>query len=154
MSDVKLDKSCIQWQEEVTDWREAIKVSAEPLLKQGKITENYIQAMIDNIDNLGPYILIAPNVALPHARPEAGVNERGIALTVFKKDVEFPAGTDNKSDTARLFICLAATDSETHLNFLKGISSWIEDEKFINRLLETESQEETNDIINEFYSKN
>ena len=58
----------------VESWQKAIEIAATPLLEKNKIKESYIQAMIGNIKKFGEYIIIAPNVAMPHSRPEDGVN--------------------------------------------------------------------------------
>uniref|UniRef100_UPI0035B55A95 PTS sugar transporter subunit IIA n=1 Tax=Parageobacillus toebii TaxID=153151 RepID=UPI0035B55A95 len=44
-----LTKHHIQFVEEVGDWKEAIALAAKPLLDNGCITNEYIQAMIDNV---------------------------------------------------------------------------------------------------------
>ncbi|AOM81771.1 PTS sugar transporter subunit IIA [Salisediminibacterium beveridgei] len=150
MSEVKLTRHFIQWEEKAMDWQEAIETSARPLLKQGNIEETYVKAMIQNIIDLGPYILIAPDVALPHARPEKGVNQAGLSLTVFKHPVLFPAGTDEKVSEARLFICLAAVDSESHLGLLQNISGWIDDRSFIEELLNASSEDEVVQLVTAF----
>lgn len=153
MSEVQLTRHFIQWEEKNMDWQEAIETSAEPLLKQDNIEETYVQAMIQNIIDLGPYILIAPDVALPHARPEKGVNEAGMSLTVFKHPVLFPSGNDEKVSEARLFICLAAVDSESHLGLLQRISGWIDDRSFIEKLLDASSEEEVVQFVHGFQEK-
>ncbi|PTL37944.1 PTS sugar transporter subunit IIA [Alkalicoccus saliphilus] len=147
MSDYQLDENCIQWFNEKVNWQEAIALSAAPLIKKGAVTREYAEAMVENINQLGPYILIAPNVALPHARPENGVKEAGIALTVFQEDVEFPADSSGEEKQARVFICLAAVDSESHLNMLQKISGWIDNQGLINSLLNAASQEETKQLL-------
>ena len=36
--------------------------------------------MINNVKEIGSYIVIAPKVAIPHARPEDGTNKLGISF--------------------------------------------------------------------------
>ncbi|MFB8734775.1 PTS sugar transporter subunit IIA [Bacillus sp. SL00103] len=43
--------------------------------------------MIQSVDQNGPYIVIAPQVAIPHARPEDGVNELSMSLMTFEQPV-------------------------------------------------------------------
>ena len=140
MKEVHLDESRIQWHQKAVDWKDAIKSSAAPLLNDGDIQETYVEAMIRNIEELGPYILIAPDVALPHARPEHGVEKAGYTVTVFKEPVLFPKGTDQSVREARVFVCLAAVDSESHLGLLQQISGLIEDRSLIEALLQASSE--------------
>ncbi|QKS72674.1 PTS sugar transporter subunit IIA [Paenalkalicoccus suaedae] len=150
MSKYVLQEERIQWRDSAMSWQEAIKISAAPLLQEGVIKDSYVDAMITNIKELGPYILIAPKVALPHARPENGVNEAGFSLTVFKDPVIFPAKTNGAGEEANLFICLAAVDSESHLSMLQKISGWLSDEKTLQNLTKASSQEEVSRIVASF----
>lgn len=56
--------------EKVKDWKEAVRLSGELLLRDGCIEPRYIDGMIKTCEELGPYIAICPGVAIPHARPE------------------------------------------------------------------------------------
>ena len=54
----------------VADWRAAIKAACQPLLDAGAIEERYVQRCIEIVQAQGPYIVLAPGLALAHARPE------------------------------------------------------------------------------------
>jgi mannitol/fructose-specific phosphotransferase system IIA component (Ntr-type) len=64
--------------ESVKDWVEAVKLSGSLLAVDGIVEERYINAMVEVIKELGPYAVIAPGVAIPHARPEDGAKEIGL----------------------------------------------------------------------------
>lgn len=49
-----------------------MQVSAQPLLVSRENEKSYIDGMIDSVKEHGPYIVIAPNIALLHARTETG----------------------------------------------------------------------------------
>ena len=59
------------------DWQEAIDFSMASLLDKNYISENYIQAIKDSTMSNGPYYILAPGVAMPHARPECGALKEG-----------------------------------------------------------------------------
>ncbi len=42
----------------------AITIASQPLLQEQIIEQGYVQAMIDSVNELGPYIVIAPEIAL------------------------------------------------------------------------------------------
>ena len=65
---------------EVKDWEESIKLASEPLIKSGNIEQSYVDAMIKSINDLGFYIILGEHIAMPHARPESGVNETGVSF--------------------------------------------------------------------------
>ena len=51
---------------------EAIREAGNALCRAGACSPQYVQAMVDSYRELGPYFVIAPGLALPHARPEQG----------------------------------------------------------------------------------
>lgn len=123
----------IQLNLEVDNWEEAIKVSAKPLLKNGVITEEYIKAMIDNVNSLGAYIVVDDGIAIPHARPDKYVRNFGITINTFKTPVTIGTHTNIK-----IFITIASINNENHIKMITEIMKIIEDESFIT-LLKKES---------------
>lgn len=109
------------------DWQEAIRLSVKPLADHGYVESRYADEIISNTEKLGPYYLIAPGVAMPHARPEQGVLETQFSATLFQKPVRF----EGKPEGARLFIVLAAADNEKHLQALTEIAGLLGDEDTI-----------------------
>lgn len=131
-----LTESLVRVLNHVLDWREAIGKAAEPLLEQDYIEEEYIEAMIETVENIGPYIVLAPKVAVPHARPERGVKKLGISLLKLDQPVDF--NVNNEKDPERyvqLIFVLAAVDGEAHLKALMQLSKILEDEEHIEELI-------------------
>ena len=60
---------------EAETWEEAIKVCMQPLLDKGTIEQEYVDAIIERTKELGPFYILAPGLAMPHERPEKGVNK-------------------------------------------------------------------------------
>ena len=89
--------------------------------------------VLDVYKRQGPYIVIADNIALPHARPEQGVLETQIGVTLFRNNIVF----DGKDMPARLFITLAAKDSDSHLDALMEISELLSDDEIVQKILQT-----------------
>ncbi|GAA0316777.1 hypothetical protein GCM10008967_04230 [Bacillus carboniphilus] len=139
------DERFISVIDQVDNWEEAVRLSGNLLLLDGKIEPGYIDAMIENIQKLGPYIIIAPKVALPHARPESGVKEKGISVLVLKEPTYFG------QNEVKLLICLAAVDSSSHLHLLQTIAEWLQDENTLNRIMEAQSVEELHEVLSKFY---
>ncbi|WP_099159655.1 BglG family transcription antiterminator [Virgibacillus ndiopensis] len=142
-----LTESTIQLEDHVSNWEEAISVAAQPLLSQHSITQEYVQAMIDNVNELGPYVVIAPNIALPHARPEAGVQRLGMSLLRLKDPVHF---SDKEKHRVRLIIVLAAIDNQTHLKALSQLTEMLSNEENVQHLIDSTSRKEVLDLINKF----
>lgn len=113
-------------------WQEAIALSADPLLKNGDITEEYIGAMVENVIENGAYIVVAPNIALPHARSERGAVRTAVAVTKLNSAVMFP---EDKS--VSILICLSAQDKTEHSDALALLSDFFIDDDLIEEVLNT-----------------
>lgn len=89
-------------QERPASWKEAIQVSCQKLEEKGIVTKAYAQDIILSLEEHGPYIVLIPDVAMPHAPTTSkGILGTGVSLTVFKDDVVFYDNDEKK--TARLF---------------------------------------------------
>lgn len=129
---------------EAEDWRDAVYKGAEILLNKDYIEKSYIDGIIKNIVEIGPYIVIAPGIALPHARPEAGVKKLSMSLMTLKNPVEF-GNEDN--DPVKLVITLAATDNETHLKALSQLMGLLNNSEDIKNIFNAKNKKEILCII-------
>ncbi len=115
-----LRRDAIKLRVKAENWEEAIRKSGEMLLKLDYIEEKYIDAMIQTVHKLGPYIVIAPGIALAHARPEEGVIKTSFSLITLEDPVQF-GNKDN--DPVNLVVTIAALDHNSHI---KAISELID----------------------------
>lgn len=131
---------------ELNSWETAIRIGSEPLLKKGIITADYIEAMIQAVELYGPYIVIAPKVAMPHAKPENGAVELGISLLKLDKPIYF-----NESDekAVNIFFIISIPDQKSHLKLLKAINKLVEDEDKVKRMILSPTKEELINVIKE-----
>lgn len=133
---ILLEKQNVRILNEAKDWKTAICFAVMPLEEQGYVESRYKEEIISNVVSMGPYIVLAPYVALPHARPEQGVIRSQIAITLFKNEVFF-----EKSIPAKLFIVLAASDNSSHLDALVSITEILQDEDKVAEILKAEDIE-------------
>ncbi|MFC4557751.1 BglG family transcription antiterminator [Virgibacillus kekensis] len=141
-----LTEDTVILEDRVTNWEEAIRTAATPLLNGKAIKEEYIDAMIDNVKELGPYIVIAPNIALPHARPEAGVERVGMSLLRLREPVYF---SEQEKHRAQLIVVLAAIDNQTHLKALSELTEMLSDDEKVEKLINSASSEDVLQLINQ-----
>lgn len=127
-----LTEKYLHFESQVTDWQEAIRIAAAPLLADRIIEESYITAMIDNVTSFGDYMVLVPKVAMPHARPEAGAHQTGFSILKLDRPVVFGETPD-----VYLIICLATNNNEAHLALLQKLSALIDDEEKVTALLAT-----------------
>ncbi|PFA63057.1 hypothetical protein CN378_18660 [Bacillus sp. AFS015802] len=141
-----LTEQTIQLKERVTSWEEAIRIASEPLVDQQSIRPDYVDAMITNVKELGPYIVIAPNIAIPHARPETGVEQLGMSFLRLEEPVYF---SEKEKHRAQLIIVLAAIDNQTHLKALAQLTELLSNESNVERLIAASDQETVIELINQ-----
>ncbi|MFJ7667316.1 PTS sugar transporter subunit IIA [Lysinibacillus sp. NPDC097195] len=125
-----LNLDTIQITNEVANWQEAIHVASSPLLQQSKIEKRYIQAMIESIEQHGPYVVLTPKVAIPHARPSDGVNELAMSLLLLQKPVFF-----GPNKPVYLIIVLAAKDNSSHLQALVDLTQVLQETSHIDNII-------------------
>lgn len=116
---------------EVNDWQDAVRKAGQLLIDDGSITEEYVDGAIENVKELGPYIVITKGIALPHATNKVGVNRTAMSLITLKNPVNF--GNKNNDPVDTVFM-LATTDSTSHLGALQDLSEFLGDEEFLNIL--------------------
>lgn len=139
-----IEKDFIQVMERVDTWKDAIRIAATPLLKNGFIQESYIDAMIQTVLDFGSYIVIAPYIAMPHARSDTRVLKNAISILKLKEPVYFDKQEDSK---ATLIMPIACVDNEKHLTMLASIAEVLGDEDSMNLLLETNDQQKLYEIF-------
>lgn len=130
-------KSKTQFVEQVDNWEESIEIASKPLIDKEFITSEYIDEMIQNVKINGSYIVIVPEIAMPHASTDKGVLQTGMSFLKLTTPVTFP---DNQE--VKLFFVLAAKDSTTHLELLSDLSSILIEEDFREKLKNTNSEED------------
>lgn len=139
-----LTESYIQFFDSVGSWEEAVRLSSKPLFDGGKVKQSYIDGMIDSVKEHGPYIVIAPNIAIPHARPETGSIKIGYSIMKLKEPVVFD---DEGESKASLFIALSCVDSERHIEMLQEIVMILSDEKKHDALFAATTKKEILEIF-------
>jgi PTS system ascorbate-specific IIA component len=123
-------------------WEEAVELVGEVMASAGVVEAPYIEAMKETIRKFGPYCVIAPGVAMPHARPEDGVLKPGFALITLKTPVEFGSSANDPVD---IVIGFAAENKERHIEALRELATYFGNNGFVHRIRSARSKEE---IIN------
>lgn len=120
-----ITKDMIRVQVEVDDWEGAVRAGGELLLQSGFCEDRYVDAMVDAVRELGPYMVLAPGIALAHGRPEDGVIKVGLSIINLSKPVEFGNETN---DPVYLVISFGGVDKESHIGMLQELAGFLMDE--------------------------
>lgn len=134
-----IDEKLIQLNVDALDWEDAIRKSAFPLLAEGKISEGYIEEIIESNRTNGPYFVLAKHIALPHASFKVGVKEKAIGITTLSNPV---VSGQTANDPVKYLFCLSATDQSSHLAALSNLVELLDDEKFFQMLDQTKCPSE------------
>lgn len=129
---------------ECDGWKEAIKEGTDLLENQGCVESRYYDEIINNFNDIGPYMVVAPGIVLSHARPEAGVLKLSMSLVTLKNPIEFGSETN---DPAKLIITLAASDNESHLKALAQLMELFMNTEDLNKIMTAKTKEQVVDIL-------
>lgn len=122
----------IQLTESVGHWQEAIRQVAAPLLAQQAITPDYLEAIFRSHAQLGPYYVLAPGLAMPHARPEEGALKNGLSLLRINQGVSFDSA---ENDPVYVVILLSAVSGEEHIRMIGELAGLFSDDFRLQQLL-------------------
>ncbi|WP_312948811.1 PTS sugar transporter subunit IIA [Superficieibacter sp.] len=133
-----------QFREKCPCWRDAIRLACSPLEEQQIVSKDYAQAIISATEESGPWYILSPAFALPHARPEEGVlsQQTHLSLLSLKEPVAFP---DHPG--IRLVIVLAAANSTQHIETIQRLVCWLDDGDRLQRLSAICSAEELHSAL-------
>jgi mannitol/fructose-specific phosphotransferase system IIA component (Ntr-type) len=123
----------------VDNWEDAIRAIGRLMVDTGAVEERYVDGMIRTAKELGPYIVIAPGLALPHSRPEDGVLEPCMAVVTLSPKIEF-GNPDN--DPVDLLIAFGAVDNEQHVEALRDMATILSEPGNLEAVRAAETKEE------------
>ena len=134
-----VDKKHYSFHEGFNDWRDAVRAACQPLVDDGTVEKEYPEIIIGKVEELGPYIVIAPNICIPHAERGRGVNDTAMCFMKTEKPVRF---SDDGEHDAQIFVVLAAVDDDVHIQNLMALSETLSDEDIVAKLLKVKTPEE------------
>ncbi|EGR2797214.1 PTS sugar transporter subunit IIA [Vibrio navarrensis] len=126
---------------------EALDIACSTLVQQGKVNKSYLDAIKAKHNEIGPYYVLAPKIAMPHARPEDGVNEACLQVTVFKNGVDLES-QDNGD--VYFSVTLAAMDSHSHINTIMALSELFQNDDDIDAIIAAEGKDEIAEILKKY----
>lgn len=126
------------------NWQDAIRLAGRGLVDSGATKPGYTDEMIETVNKLGPYIVIAPGLALAHSRPSDSVMRSGLSWVRLAEPVEF--GSKN-NDPVSLVIGLAGRDENEHLEVMSAIASALVNPGKVKALADAQTPAEIRAIL-------
>ncbi|MDI9903170.1 PTS sugar transporter subunit IIA [Rhodococcus sp. IEGM 1409] len=102
-----------------TDWKDAVQQAATLLVDAGAAESTYPAACVRVVEENGPYIVLAPGIALVHARPEDGGNSVGIAAARTTPPVAFG---HPQNDPVDVLLAFCTTDPDAHVDAVRALA--------------------------------
>lgn len=118
-----IENNSIRLNQQAATWQEAVKIGTDMLVASGAVEPRYYDTILKCINEMGPYIILAPGLAMPHARPEDGVKRTAFALVTLTEPVTF----EGEDEPVSVFITLAGSDSDQHMQGLMEITQVLDD---------------------------
>ncbi|SJN54176.1 Ascorbate-specific phosphotransferase enzyme IIA component [Vibrio ruber DSM 16370] len=139
-----VEANAIQLQVDAKNWQEALDIAARPLLEHHFINPSYLHAIKTTTEETGPYYVFEDErFALPHARPEDGVNRLGFSLVTLKHPI-----TIQSSPEVDLIIMLCALDGHSHIEQgLRPIFERLSDARIREQLKQATTKEEVLNLL-------
>ena len=136
-----VEKKHYLFAKEAKDWEDAIIMSCRSLESDGTVEPAYAHEIVECVRKYGPYIVLMPNVAMPHSQEgAAGVNKTAIGFMKLEKPVSFDP--DDPEKDAQLFFTLASCDPDQHLNNMVRLSELLSNEEVVAELLKATCPED------------
>lgn len=134
-----IEKKRVSFHAGFENWEDAIAASCAPLLEQGVVEQSYIDLIISNVKELGAYIVIAPNICIPHAQEGAGVHDTAVCFMKTEQPVKF---NDDPDQDACIFFAFSSVNNDAHLENLDAVVSLLAEEEHLKKILAAKSVED------------
>jgi len=128
----------------VEDWQGAVRAAGRLLVEDQAAEPRFVEAMIQVANDLGPYIVVAPGIALPHARPEDGVLKASMAMITLDPPIDFG---NERNDPVSIVVALAAKDNEQHVEGLAEMAKVLSQPELVEGLKHARSRDELLSIM-------
>lgn len=127
-----INESMIKVRGTAKNWKDAIREAGNILLDSNCITKDYIEGMVEVVEEYGDYIMFVPGVLFPHAQSTGNVNKTGFAFVRYDDEIEFL----NKKKI-KFVIAFCSKDKKEHLNVLNKIITEFEENDLENKIKNT-----------------
>jgi len=126
------------------DWRAAVRAAGAALTESGCTEIAYSDEMIRMIEEHGPYIVIAPGLALAHARPGPTVLKDGLSVVTLANPVDFG---HPYNDPVSVVVALAVVSTEAQIALVAELANVFNDSTAITDLAAASTVEDVRRIL-------
>lgn len=132
-----LPKEHIRVAQDVMGWQEAVEFAAVPLVYDHIIEYAYVEAILSDITEKQPYLLVADGVMIAHSGVECGVNDVGFSILVLPRYISIFGYME-----VQVIVVLSTPDYESHLTALNELIELLEKEEVLRQLKQARTSED------------
>lgn len=114
----------------ISSWQQAMLTAGSMLKENNKITDDYLEKIMQVTSSPSNYSFLGKYTAIPHASPEDGVLADGFSLVIIQEGVDFP---NHKS--IKMIMMLAIEDTTKHLKAIKQLDELVNNTKHFEKLI-------------------
>lgn len=139
-----VEKELIFFNYKVSNYEDILEVLGNKAIEAGIAKSNYVEGLKNREIEFATGVPVEPiGVAIPHT-DSSYVNDNKVAVMTLEEPVKFNLMGGSKEDTidVKLVILLSFKDGKNHISALQNIIEKIQDEKFVESLINAQSKEE------------
>ena len=118
-------------------FQDAVIDSVGLLVAAGHAKPEYVDLVIQNLERLGPYFVVAPHIAIAHATGTGAVLSPGLSLLKLQQGVVSGAG---ENDPVHLVFSLCTPNDNDHVDLLSKFARVMSGEGVVNSLLNASAE--------------
>lgn len=139
---------------DVSDWKDSIYKAGQLLIDSKDISQQYLDIVIENIEQNGPYVVISEGFAFPHAEIGEYNFNTAMRLIRLKNPIYYSDSImDDNDDITTLpvkYVCiLSATEEQKHLKAIFNLFNLLKQNSFKVALDKCCTSEEVYELIKE-----
>jgi len=116
-----MKRSLIALGVEAKNREEAIIIGCNLLMDEKAVTYEYCESILKMLELYGPYFVVAPHFAIPHARNEKDcVKKLAVSFVRLSKPVYFD---HSENDPVDMILTIASPDESSHMKFLSRVGN-------------------------------
>lgn len=141
-----IEKGLVKFEDGYDNWEEAVRGGCEKLVEKNIIEPIFVDSIVNNIKEHGPYIVLVPGIAMPHSTQGGeGVRDTAISFMKINKPVYF-----DEEKYAQLFFTLAAVDNDKHFENMAKLMELLMNEEVVEKLYNIHNVQELETLAKEY----
>ena len=144
-----IKKENLKIRKEKMDAIEALREIGRLMVDSKSVQPKYVENMIASYQEFGPYFVIAPGVAIAHAKPDESVIRDDIALMICHSPVTF----NSHNDPVTMLFGLCATGSHQHMEVLMKVANLLSDNEAQKQIMDVTNERELFELLNSLSDK-